>query len=114
MTLSSGAELDGNNHPFRYARILGIFHADVVHIVPGSQAAFKTMEFLWVRWFKHDHRLKCGIKRCHLHRIQFVQQGEPHAYGFLNPDDVIHGVHLIPTFTHGQTNDDYNFFYVNM
>ena len=50
----------------------------------------------------------------HLHRVHFIQQGDPHAYSFLDPDDVIRGAHLIPTFIHGQTDNEYNFFYVNM
>jgi len=83
-------------------------------MLPGSQAVFKTMEFLWVRWFKYDYGWKAGLKRCRLHRVSFVQQGDYHAYGFLDPDDVIHGAHLIPAFAHGQSNDDYNYFYVNM
>ena len=118
MTLSPESESESEDsrhwHPFRYARILGIFHVDVVHAVPGSQAVFKTMEFLWVRWFEYDNRWRAGLNRRRLHRIRFVQQDHMQAYGFLDPDDVIHGMHLIPAFTHSQNNNEYNYFYVNM
>jgi len=72
------------------------------------------MEFLWVRWFEYDYGWKAGLKRRRLHRVRFVPQGEAHAYGFLDPDDVIRGAHLIPAFAHGQTNSEHKYFYVNM
>ena len=76
-------------HPFTYACILGIFHAEVLHTVPGSWPVFKTMEVLWVRWFRYDMRWKAGLKQCHLHRVYFVLNINSDAYGFLDPDKVI-------------------------
>ena len=43
----------GDHHPFSYARVLGIFHANVIYTGPGSKD-FQShcVEFLWVWWFE--------------------------------------------------------------
>jgi len=86
---------------------------DVVHVLPGSQPMFKPMEFLWVRWFRYDARWKAGLKHHRLHRVHFVSDTDSDAYGFLDPDKVICGVHLIPAYTHGQVDGKWRFLYVN-
>ena len=120
MTLSPDTDSDTSrpyHHPFQYAWILGIFHADVVHTVPGSLMVFKRMEFLWVRRFEYDYRWKAGLKRCRLHRICFTPHSDLHTFGFMDPDDMIHGAHLIPAFAHSLNtsgdDSDYNYYYVN-
>ena len=41
------------SHPFWYARILGVFHANVVYTGAGMRDyAPRRLEFLWVRWFE--------------------------------------------------------------
>lgn len=120
---------DGDSaHPFDYARIVGIFHVDIVHNVPGASATPVSKEVLWVRWFRHDSRYQAGFKRKRLHRVRFVSATDPNAFGFLNPDEVIRGAHLIPSFYYGGTEellkspsiarpgevDDWRYFYVNM
>ncbi|KAK7021684.1 hypothetical protein R3P38DRAFT_3541427 [Favolaschia claudopus] len=72
------------SHPFSYCRIIGIFHVDVVRNVPGASKVPTTIEVLWVRRFRRDTSM---------------------AFGFVNPDEVIRGVHLIPAFAHGRTDD---------
>ena len=40
-------------HPFLYACILGIFHANVIYTGPGSKDyVARCLEYLWVRWFE--------------------------------------------------------------
>ena len=56
-------------------------------------------------------------------------EGEPEAFGFINPEDVIRGVHVIPAFCYGRTknllppsiacnksenDEDWDWYYVNM
>ena len=38
-----------------------------------------------------------------LPRIGFVPYGSADPYGFIDPDDIIRGVHLIPVFAYGYT-----------
>jgi hypothetical protein len=88
------------------------------------------MEFLFVHWFTVDHCYCGGWKSKQLHQIRFVDGDNDTAFGFLDPQDVIQGVHLIPAFHYGQTLDllppsasvqpgsdddkDWKYFYVNM
>ncbi|KAI9458302.1 hypothetical protein HD554DRAFT_1990434, partial [Boletus coccyginus] len=39
----------------------------------------------------------------HPPHVRFLPEDDPDAFGFLNPDVVIQGVHLIPSFSEGQT-----------
>jgi hypothetical protein len=45
-------ETDPDAHPFWYARVLGVFHTDVIHMGPAANNhSVQHLEFLWVRWF---------------------------------------------------------------
>lgn len=130
MVLSREAE-----HPYWYARILGIFHTNVVYTgdnAPGfdSSPGPQQMDFAWVRWFGRDpNNYQSGWKAKCLHRLGFIAADEPGAFGFLDPSQIIRGVHLIPAFAYGRTeellppsiarpihenNEDWKFYYVNM
>ncbi|GBE78097.1 hypothetical protein SCP_0109790 [Sparassis crispa] len=122
MTLAPEHGHSDDTHPFAYGRVLGIFHADIVHNIPGSGPVLQCLEFLWVHWFRRDRHWKAGFGRKRLHRVEFVPTAEPNASGFLDPDEVIRGVHLIPAFAHGyaatQLDDstessDWKYYYVN-
>ncbi|KAJ7917935.1 hypothetical protein B0H13DRAFT_2321865 [Mycena leptocephala] len=65
-------------HPFGYAQIIGVFHADVVNTADRNSKP-QSMEFLRKRY----------------HRIEFVPQSDPDAFGFLNPDEFIRGAHIL-------------------
>jgi hypothetical protein len=110
------------SHPFWYARVLGIFHAQVI---TNPTRTPQRMEFLWVRWLGRDPTHKCGWKADRLDRVGFVPHTDPEAFGFLDPRAVIRAVHLIPAFAHGRTHSlcppsiardddgDWEYFYVN-
>ena len=124
---------DSEDHPYWYARIIGIFHAIVSH--PDLPEPTQ-MDLLWVRWYglDPDLRYRFGWKARRLPRIGFVEDtddpnGSP-PFGFIDPASIIRGVHLIPAFKDHRTSDlldtsalarlpeegdyDWNFFYVNM
>ncbi|KAJ7208339.1 hypothetical protein GGX14DRAFT_303465, partial [Mycena pura] len=86
-------------HPYVYSHVLQIFHANVA--LRGED--FRPMEFIWVRWYRRDARYRAGWKHKRLHRVEFVPHDEPGAFGFLDPADVVRGVHLIPQFRYGRT-----------
>lgn len=111
-------------HPYWYARIVGVFHVNARH---GQRV--QRMDILWVRWFGRDIDEPVGWAAKRLYKIGFLDSNEPGAFGFLDPDLVIRGIHLIPAFVYGQTNNllpksiarrpsdnetDWNWYYVNM
>jgi hypothetical protein len=88
------------------------------------------MDFLFVRWFGHDMGHWGGWRAKQPHQIGFVDGKDDAPFGFLDPQEVIRGIHLIPAFHYGRTHDilppshlacpgrldndeDWVFFYVN-
>ena len=95
-------------HPFWYARVIKIFHVLVYH----NKTTFddehtpmepQRMDVLWVRWFGIDMDARGGWSKKKCHGISFIPSDEPGAFGFLDPAQVVRGVHLIPNFPRGRT-----------
>jgi hypothetical protein len=105
MVLSQENEPDA--HPYWYARIIGIYHTLIRH---DSSPDPIPIEFLFIRWYglDLDRKSRFGWKMRRLPKIGFVpdhpEAGSP-AFGFLDPAQVIRGVHLIPSFSEGRTSD---------
>ena len=112
------AEPDDIPHP--YARVIGIFHANVA--LWGGNSPPKHMDILWVCWFGRDLGHKSGWRTRQLHYVSFVESQDPNAYGFLDHASIIQAVHLIPAFSLGtltadadpSRNADWQEYYVNM
>ena len=102
-------EDEDSRHPYWYARVIGVFHALVqfkgLSSHPTIEAGAHQMEFLWVRWFGMDLAHRSGWRAKRLHRVGFIDSEDTGAFGFLDPSHVIRGVHLIPAFAHGHTNN---------
>jgi len=119
-----------NPHPYWYARIIGIFHVMVRHTGPESRSTMpQRVEFLWVRWLGRDLSSPSGWAAKRLPRIGFLDRDDSSAFGFLDPALVIRGVHLIPAFSYGTSQqipansparhplddiEEWNYFYINM
>lgn len=124
---------DASDKPpaYWYGRIVGIFHADVVHNGLLSKTTEpQHIEFLWVRWFGDDATHRSGFKAKRLPRVGFVPDEMLHEpFGFLDPSEIIRAVHLMPAFAYGRTqgllghsiarqpsenDEDWQYYYVNM
>ncbi|KAJ3816999.1 hypothetical protein F5880DRAFT_1618699 [Lentinula raphanica] len=129
--LSGDAETCAD-HPYWFARIIGIYHADIVysgkhqkHLIP------QRFDFLHVRWFGLAREQdRYGIHAKSMPAVGFMDAHDPEAFGFVNPSDIIRGCHVVPGFNHGTTtqflpssslarqdsddNKDYFRYYVNM
>jgi hypothetical protein len=96
-----------DNHPYWYARIIGIFHVMVVH--KGCDSTLhepQKMEFLFFRWFGYDSDDVGGWKARKLHQIGFIDSSNSlEGFGFINPADVVRAVHLIPCFSLSHTKE---------
>ncbi|KAJ7311653.1 hypothetical protein DFH08DRAFT_973751 [Mycena albidolilacea] len=105
MVLSHKDEGSSNPHPYWYTHVLGIFHADIGHLRPKSKSRRpKRMEFLWVCWFGRDLSHKSGWKAKRLDRLGFIDLADPATFGFLDPAEAIHTLHIIPAFHYGFVN----------
>ena len=94
---------DDARHPFWYARVLGIYHANVF-FGPNFDTQPERMEFFFVRWFGRDPDWQGGPGTRRLDRIGWVPESDPSgAFGFLDPARVIRACHLIPAFVYGKT-----------
>lgn len=120
--------------PYWYARVIGVFHTLMLSShVDVKEKSLHRMNFLWVRWFGVEPgRYRYGIRYARLPKIGFVESTDPYAFTFLDPAQVIRGVHAIPAFSEGRTsillptaksvarvlkheeNDDWVNFYINM
>ena len=114
-------------HPFSYARVLGIFHANIIYTGPGSRDfQSRRIEFLWVRWFEvlQDH-FSTWEQRA-LDMVRFLPVTNEDAFSFVDPADVLRGCHIIPSFADGRLHvngiaksrcagdsDDWKQYYVN-
>ncbi len=97
-------ETGAHAHPFWYARVLGIFHAQVCHTGPEARShSVQNMEFLWVRWHGTEPGYRWGFKSARLPKIGFVPEDDEGAFGFVDPSLVLRACHLTPVFSAGRT-----------
>lgn len=88
---------------YRYARVLGTYHANVMFVGRGMvDYSPIRMEFLWVRWYEL-------VGKCHLpwsarkmDRLRFPPLADEDSFGFIDPNDVLRGCHVIPAFSQGR------------
>ena len=99
-------EVGASAHPYWYAQVIGIYHAHVstTHLAAPKHSA-QRMEFLWVRWLGIEPGHRSGSKAARLPKVGFVEATDEDAFGFLDPDLIIRGSHLIPDFHSGRTSD---------
>lgn len=104
---SSDEEDTSPSHPFRYARVLGVYHANVVYVGPGMvDYQPQRFEFLWVRWYKVMKTTRTGWTAHRLDCIKFPPLAEDDSFGFVDPSDVLRGCHIMPRFSKGQLHSD--------
>ena len=99
---------DERTHPYWYARVVHIFHV-FVQVCENMYTPFSEptrMNVLFVRWFGCNMNYLSGWSEKRLHRLQFINRdGSTEPFGFIDPDHVVRGVHLIPAFAFGSTDE---------
>lgn len=84
--------------PYSFARVEGILRVKVIYNGT-SPPLEKEMTVLWVRWYCISNEDEMGWENRRLPRVEFMKENEDWpAYGFVDPDDVIRAVHLIPDY----------------
>jgi len=93
-------------HQFLYARVLGLYHVNVVYTGPGMlDYTPRKFYFLWVRWFDYVGRtVRWRDQR--LDSLGFPPISSHHAFDFVDPRDVLRGCHIVPAFQDGRVHSD--------
>ena len=98
------ASSDSNHlleHPFIYACILGVYHANVVRkfATTGAQNYNPDrMEFLFVCWFMYLGPVNVQWANLKLDSLSFLPVNSEDAFGFIDPANVLRGSHILPWF----------------
>ncbi|KAG9119402.1 hypothetical protein FRC07_005587 [Ceratobasidium sp. 392] len=93
---------DSPDHPFWYAKVLGIYHTNVIRQGVAEVPIPRQMNFLWVRWMEIVE--PGSWERCTMDCVQYVPKDSyREQFGFLDPELVIWACYLIPVFTLGRT-----------
>ncbi len=102
-----------DTHPFLYARVIGIYHVNVVYIGPGKKD-YDAMrfDFLHVRWLQlediqpHGKQYPSAWSSLRLNCLSFPPILQSGSFGFVDPALVLRGCHLIPAFASGKRHSD--------
>ncbi|GAB1524343.1 hypothetical protein RhiTH_007496 [Rhizoctonia solani] len=94
--------------PYNYARVLGIFHANVCLSI---HQPFQRVDFLWVRWLARNTSYRSGWNARRLDRLSYYAEDpldteSSPPLDFISPSDVVRAIHLIPAFE-AETTQDY-------
>jgi hypothetical protein len=95
------------DHPFLYARVLGIYHVNAIYTGEGMlDYNTRRVDFLWVRWFRYVGSRSCTWNDLRLDSVDFPPMATEGTFGFVDPRDVLRGCHIIPTFACGNVHLD--------
>ena len=100
-------DTDDESHPFRYARVLGVYHVNVIYTGSGMpDYRARRLDFLWVRWFQYSDTKSMEWAACRLDRIHFPPINSDDAFGFVDPKDIVRACQTIPGFASGKVHID--------
>jgi hypothetical protein len=97
----SGQDVSGSAK-YSYARVLSIFHLNVVYTSPGMlNYKARQIDFLWVRWFKgvEDVSVEQSWTNACLNHLHYLPMSNNEAFSFIDPAHILHGCHIIPRFS---------------
>ena len=94
-------------HHFLYARVLGVYHANIIYTGPGMRDyEARRLDFLWVRWYELVDAGSSGWSSSTLDCLRFPPMNKEGAFGFVDLKNVIRGCHLMPNFAKGKRQAD--------
>ncbi|KJA26291.1 hypothetical protein HYPSUDRAFT_133110, partial [Hypholoma sublateritium FD-334 SS-4] len=93
------------DHPFLYARVIAIYHVNVVYVGPGMTGYEPSrFDFLHVRWFQIDKArgVSSAWEPFRLDLLSFPPTTAADAFSFVDPSLILRSCHLIPAFSLGK------------
>lgn len=103
---------DKRDGPYLYARVLGVYHANVIYVGAGAtDYQSQRMDILWVRWYQQIDLGQTGWKARKLDRVRFPSfansiPDQGGIVGFLDPSSVLRACHIVPRFCKGMRYED--------
>ena len=92
-----------NFHRFLYAQILCAYHANVIYTGPGMRDyEARRFNFLWMCWYEVVDAGSLGWNNSALDSVRFPPLHEDDSFGFVDPNDVLRGCHILPNFSKGK------------
>jgi len=92
-------------HPYWYARVMGIFHANIQHTGVAHIPEAPNYEILWLHWLGVEPGYRSGRRIAHLPKIGYVPEADKDAFGFLDPFPGHMRMPPHSSFVDGQTSD---------
>ncbi|KAG9087929.1 hypothetical protein FRC06_002302 [Ceratobasidium sp. 370] len=122
-------EQEPGAHPFIYAKVLGVYHANIVY----RSRLTQRMDFVHVRWLYYDYERPGGWDHKRLDRLTYqacnTSDDILDSFDFVDPANILRASHLIPDFCSDTTKNllnqitsiayddaefgDWNAYYVN-
>lgn len=112
-----GSLTNETGYPYLYGRIRSIFHVMVLDMQDRTcPVGGRRHDVALVRWFRANLAQPSGIEHKRLIPLEFVPTDEEDVepFGFINPEDIIRGVHILNAPAHGKSGEDYKRYYVGM
>ena len=98
-----------NLHHFIYARVLGVYHVDVIYTGLGMQNfEAHAFQILWVRWYEVVDPGSSGWDSSTLDILRFPPLHQDNSFGFVDLEDVLRGCHIFPAFDKGKRKSNVN------
>ncbi|KAG8700007.1 hypothetical protein FRC08_004982 [Ceratobasidium sp. 394] len=106
--LPAESQQDKSDHPFVYAKVLGVYHAHIIH----RNRPPTRMDFVHVRWLYYDYDRCGGWGFGRLDRVTYLpcitNEDVLDSFDFIDPSNIIRATHLIPDFCSGTTKEFFN------
>ena len=104
MLLNSNFSAVGAHSLYLYSRVLGIYHANVsyIGILPDGTQRYDSfrLDVVWGQWYENlDFPRKEAFQ---LDRLRLCPVEAQDSLHFMDPEDILRGVHLIPQFSLGK------------
>jgi hypothetical protein len=94
----------GDEGYYVYARVLGIYHVNVVYNGPGSaDMKIRRFDVLWVRWYDSSKapRDTLSLQTVSMPTVSSALE----SIDFLDPADVLRAAYIMPRFMKGKKHD---------
>ena len=105
MVMSHEDDTEGR-HPFWYALVLGIFHAEVAY-TGTPPVPTRRMDFLWVKWMGLKTGYAFGWAKRRHPRVGFIREDDSlPATGFLDPKMALRASYMMPVTSKDEDEDE--------